>query len=183
VTDLRYSDGIAAACTMIVLEANPSRAAPAASNRLAARPLLGDDLRGTSLRGANLLVPFHEMYAVRSQDNHLSGLQHVSYVPFVSHARERATGELAHRHWFTYMEDHAGVPGKYGDATLAHITRDEMRDQLTASTQPFRRASGMPCRPKWLLPTTTARSACSSTASSPATHTAWTSTRTSRNAN
>jgi hypothetical protein len=107
VTDLRYSDGIAAACTMIVLEANPSRAAPAAFNRLAARPLLGDDLRGTSLRGANLLVPFHEMYAVRSQDNHLSGLQHVSYVPFVSHARERATGELAHRHWFTYMEDHA----------------------------------------------------------------------------
>jgi hypothetical protein len=36
-----------------------------------------------------------------------------------------------------------------------------------ASTQPFRRASGMLCRRKWLLPTKAARSACSSTASLP----------------
>jgi hypothetical protein len=125
VTDLRYSDGIAAARTMIVLEANPSALHRRLPTGWQLAPYSGDDLRGTSLRGANLLVPFHEVYAVRSQDNHLSGLQQVSYVPFVSQARERATGELAHLHWFTYTEDPAGVPGKYGDATLAHITRSQ----------------------------------------------------------
>jgi hypothetical protein len=28
-------------------------------------------------------------------------------------------------HWFSYTEDPAAVPGKYGDATLANITRSQ----------------------------------------------------------
>jgi hypothetical protein len=47
----------------------------------------------------------------------------LSYVPFVSQAREHATGELAHMHWLTCTEDPAGVPGKYEDGVLAQITR------------------------------------------------------------
>jgi len=49
----------------------------------------------------------------------------LSYIAFVSQARNQATGELGHLHWFTYTEDPAGVPGKYGDATLADITRSQ----------------------------------------------------------
>ena len=56
--ELRYSDGIAAARTMIGLARN----AAALQRRLSAgwelAPYAGDDLRGTSLRGANMLVPF-----------------------------------------------------------------------------------------------------------------------------
>jgi hypothetical protein len=123
--DLKYSDGIAAARTMIALEAN----AAALQRRLPAgwelAPYAGDDLRGKSLRGANVLVPFHEVYAFRTHDNHASGLPQVSYVPFVSQARKQGTETLAHFHWFTYTEDPAGVPGKYRDATLADITRSQ----------------------------------------------------------
>jgi hypothetical protein len=123
VTDLNYSDGIAAARTMIVLEANPS----ALQRRLPAGwepfPYAGDDLRGTSLRGANMLVPFHEVYAARSHDGQVVGLPQLSYVVFVSQAREQTTGELAHMHWLTYTEDPAGVPGKYEDGALAQIAR------------------------------------------------------------
>jgi hypothetical protein len=125
VTNLKYSDGIAAARTMIALEGN----APAIQRRLPAgwelAPYAGDDLRGTSLKDANMLVPFHEVYAVRTRDGQLSGLPQVSYIAFVSQAREQATGELAHLHWFTYTEDPASVPGKYDDGTLARITRSQ----------------------------------------------------------
>ena len=51
------------------------------------------------------------------------GLPQLSYIAFVSQARNHATGALGHVHWFTYTEDPSGVPGKYGDGTLAHITR------------------------------------------------------------
>ena len=124
-TDLRYSDGVAAARTMIVLEANSSALQPRLPSGWELFPYTGDDLRGTALRGANLLVPFHEVYAVRSHDGQLVGLSQVSYVVFVSQAREQTTGELAHMHWFTYTEDPTGVPGKYGDAMLADITRSQ----------------------------------------------------------
>src|SRR5262249_4511488 len=123
VTDLRYSDGIAAARTMVALEANasaPQRRHPSGWKLF---PYTGDDRRGTSLRSATLLVPFHEVYAVRSHDGQLVGLPQVSYVAFVSQAREQTTGQLAHMHWLTYTEDPAGVPGKYGDAALVDITR------------------------------------------------------------
>jgi len=53
----------------------------------------------------------------------LVGLPQLSHVVFVSQAREQSANELAHVHWFTYTEDPAGVPGKYDDAALAHITR------------------------------------------------------------
>ena len=47
----------------------------------------------------------------------------MSYVAFISQARNQATGALGHFHWFLYTEDPAGVPGKYRDGKLAHITR------------------------------------------------------------
>jgi hypothetical protein len=124
-TDLRYSDGIAAARTMIVLEANATALERRLPTGWELAPYSGDDLRGTSLRGANLLVPFHEVYAVRSRDDQVTGLPQLSYVPFVSQARAQATGELAHIHWLTYTEDPAGVPGKYEDGALAQITRSQ----------------------------------------------------------
>src|SRR5262249_7928543 len=77
------------------------------------------------LRGANVLVPFHEVYAVRSHDDQVVGLPQLSYVPFVSQAREQTTGETAHMHWLTYTEDPAGVPGRYEDGALARITRSQ----------------------------------------------------------
>jgi hypothetical protein len=123
VTGLRYSDGIAAARTMIALEASASALQRRLPSGWELFPYAGGDLRGTSLRGANMLIPFHEVYAVRSHDGEIAGLPQLSYIAFVSQAREQATGELAHLHWFTYTEDPAGVPGKYDDGALAHITR------------------------------------------------------------
>ena len=35
------------------------------------------------------------------------------------------TGELEQLHWFSYTEYPAGIPGKYRDARLAHITRSQ----------------------------------------------------------
>ena len=60
-----------------------------------------------------MLVPFHEVYAVRGQDGQPpAGLAQLSHIAFVSQARNQATGELGHLHWCTYTEDPAGVPGK-----------------------------------------------------------------------
>src|SRR5262245_9822009 len=124
-SDLKYSDGIAAARTMVALEANAGALQRRFPSGWELAPYSGDDLRGTSLRGANLLVPFHEVYAVRTHDGRMTGLPQLSYVPFISQARHRATGALGHIHWFLYTEDPAGVPGKYRDGKLAHITRSQ----------------------------------------------------------
>lgn len=125
--DLHYSDGIAAARTTLALRANPNALQRRLPGDWRSAPYAGDDLRGAALRGANLLVPFHEIYATRQVQDQSQGepaaLSQLSYVPFVSQARNEATGELGHLHWHTYTEDPAGVPGKYGDATLATITR------------------------------------------------------------
>jgi hypothetical protein len=123
--ELKYSDGIAGARTMIALEGNASALQRRFPSGWVLAPYAGDDLRGTSLRGANMLVPFHEVYAVRTQDGQRAGLPQVSYIAFVSQARNEGTGELAHLHWFTYTEDPAGVPGRYGDGSLARITRSQ----------------------------------------------------------
>ena len=124
--DLHYSDGIAAARTMIALAGNAAALQRRLPSGWELAPYAGDDLRGTSLRGANMLVPFHEVYAVRGQDGQPpAGLPQLSYIAFVSQARNRATGALGHVHWCTYTEDPAGVPGKYGDAALASITRSQ----------------------------------------------------------
>src|SRR5215813_10294500 len=124
-SDLKYSDGIAAARTMIALEGNAAALQRRLPSGWELAPYAGEDLRGTSLRGANMLVPFHEVYAVRTHDGRLAGLPQVSYIAFVSQARNQTTGALAHFHWFLYTEDPAGVPGKYGDGKLAHITRSQ----------------------------------------------------------
>jgi hypothetical protein len=124
--DLHYSDGIAAARTMIALEGNAAALQRRLPSGWELAPYAGDDLRGTSLRGANMLVPFHEVYAVSTHEGQPpAGLPQLSYIAFVSQARNQATGELGHIHWFTYTEDPAGIPGKYGDATLADITRSQ----------------------------------------------------------
>jgi hypothetical protein len=123
--DLKYSDSIAAARTMIALEGNAGALQRRLPSGWELAPYAGDDLRGASLKGANMLVPFHEVYAVKTHEEGLGGLQQVSYVAFVSQARNQATGTLAHVHWFLYTEDPSGVPGKYGDAKLAHITRSQ----------------------------------------------------------
>ena len=124
-SDLRYSDGIAGARTMIALECNAAALQRRLPSGWGVAPYAGADLRGTSLPGANLLVPVHEGYAVRTHDGRLAGLSQVSYIAFVSQARNQAMGELAHFHWFLYTEDPAGVPGKYGDGKLAHITQSQ----------------------------------------------------------
>jgi hypothetical protein len=123
--DLHYSDGIAAARTTLALHGNPAALQGRLPSGWELAPYAGDDLRGSALRGANLLIPFHEVYATRTHEGQPAGLQQVSYIAFVSQARNQTTGELGHVHWCTYTEDPASVPGKYGDGTLAHITRSQ----------------------------------------------------------
>jgi hypothetical protein len=65
--DLKCSDGIAAARTMIALEGNAAALQRRLPSGWELAPYAGDDLRGTSLRGANMLLPFHEVYAVRTR--------------------------------------------------------------------------------------------------------------------
>jgi len=122
---LRYSDGIAAARTLIAIKANATALERRLPEGWELAPYAGDDLRGRWLTHANLLIPFHEVYAVRSHTGAAEGMQQLSYVPFISQARNRSTGALGHFHWWLYTEDPAGVPGKYRDAELAHITRSQ----------------------------------------------------------
>jgi hypothetical protein len=110
---------------MIALEANAAAVQRRLPRGWELAPYQGDDLRGTSLRGANLLVPFHEIYAKRTDQGEPVGLPQLSYVVFISQARNQATGALAHLHWLAYTEDPADVPGKYRDARLARITRSQ----------------------------------------------------------
>jgi len=125
VHQLIYSDGIAAARTMIALEGNAAALQRRLPEGWDLAPYAGDDLRGTALKGANMLIPFHEVYAVKTRDGQHTGLPQVSYIAFVSQARSRATGELVHVHWLTYTEDPVSVPGKYKDGKLAQITRSQ----------------------------------------------------------
>jgi len=125
VTVLSYSDGIAASRTMLALEADPTALEKRLPSGWKLAPYTGEDPRGTSLRGANVIVPFCEVYAVRSRDGGVEGLQQLSCVAFVSRARERATGELADLHWFAYTEDPADVPGKFHDGVHARIIRSQ----------------------------------------------------------
>jgi hypothetical protein len=122
---LKYSDGIAAARTMLAIEGNVTALQSRLPSGWELMPYAGKDLRGTSLTDANMLVPFHEVYAVRSHDSKVVDQQQMSYVAFVSQARNNATGEVAHIHWFTYTEDPTDVPGKYKDAKLANVTRSQ----------------------------------------------------------
>jgi hypothetical protein len=124
--DLHYADGIAAARTTLALQANAAALQRRLPSGWELAPYAGEDLRGRALRGANLLVPFHEVYAIRTHDGQpAAGLPQLSYIAFVSQARHQATGTLGHLHWWTYTEDPAGVPGKYGDDRLADVTRSQ----------------------------------------------------------
>jgi hypothetical protein len=125
VSSLKYSDGIAAVRTMLAFEGNATALQRRLPSGWELMPYAGEDLRGTSLNGANMLVPFHEVYAVRSHDGKVVGQQQTSYVAFISQARNNATGEVAHIHWFSYTEDPTAVPGKYKDAELANVTRSQ----------------------------------------------------------
>lgn len=89
--DLRYSDGIAAARTMLAVEGNAAALQRRLPNGWELASYAGDDLRGRALWGANLLVPFHEVYAVRTQEGQApAGLQQLSYIAFVSRPAMRA---------------------------------------------------------------------------------------------
>jgi len=123
---LVYSDVIAAARTLIAVEGNATALQSRLPDGWDLVPYAGDDLRGTALKGANLLIPFHEVYAVKTRDEQHTGLLQVSYIAFVSQARSKATGELVHIHWLTYTEDPAGVPEKYKDGELAQIKRSQI---------------------------------------------------------
>jgi hypothetical protein len=125
VSSLKYSDGISAARTKLAFEGNATALQRRLPSGWELMPYAGEDLRGTSLNGANMLVPFHEVYAVRPHDDKVLGQQQTSYVAFISQARNNATGEVAHIHWFSYTEDPTAVPGKYKDAELANVTRSQ----------------------------------------------------------
>jgi hypothetical protein len=122
---LRYFDGIAAARTLIALGANAAAIQRRLPEGWEVAPYAGDEWRGKSLTGANLLLPFHEVFAVRSHSGKPDGMGRLSYLPFISQARNRSTGALGHFHWLLYTEDPAGIPVKYRDAKLARITRSQ----------------------------------------------------------
>jgi hypothetical protein len=56
--DLKYSDGIAGARTTLALKADAAALQRRLPGHWELTPYDGNDLRGTSLRGANVLVPF-----------------------------------------------------------------------------------------------------------------------------
>src|SRR5262245_31395353 len=124
-TALRYSDGIAAARTLIALKGNAAALQRRLPEGWELAPYAGDDLREKTFRDANMLLAFHEVFAARSDAGTSAGLPQVSYLAFVSQARNRLTGNLGHFHWLSYTEDPAGVPGKYRDSRLARITRSQ----------------------------------------------------------
>src|SRR5262249_34001868 len=101
-SDLTYSDGIAATRTMLALQGNAAALQRRLPSGWELAPYAGEDLRGTSLRGANTLVLFHEVYAIRTRDGQSAGLPQLSYIAFISQARNQAMGALAHLHWFLY---------------------------------------------------------------------------------
>jgi len=123
--NLNYSDSIAASLTTIALEGNAAALQRRLPSGWQLAPFAGDDIRARALAGANILVVFHEIYAVRTPEDHRVGLPQVSYIAFVSPAVSDATRELALIHWRTYTEDPADVPGHYKDGRLADITRQQ----------------------------------------------------------
>src|SRR5262245_16397398 len=76
---LKYSDGIAASRTMIAIAGNAASLQRRLPNGWELAPFAGTDLQGTMLTGANMLVPFHEVYAIRDQGR-TSGLDRKSVV-------------------------------------------------------------------------------------------------------
>jgi hypothetical protein len=58
---LRYCDGIAAARTLIALEANATALQQWLPDGWNLAPCAGDDLPGKTFTGANVLLPFHEI--------------------------------------------------------------------------------------------------------------------------
>jgi hypothetical protein len=122
---LKYSDGIAATRTLIALEANAAALQSRLPNGWELAPYSGEHLREKSFTGANMLLPFHEVFASRSQSGAPGGLPQVSYLAFICQARSRSTGALGHIHWLVYTEDPTGVPGRYRDGKLARITRSQ----------------------------------------------------------
>jgi len=122
---LSYSDGIAAARTLIALEANATPLQRRLPDGWVLAPYAGDDLRGKAFKGANMLLPFHEVFASRSHAGPPTGLTQLSYLAFISQARNVSTGAFGHFHWLLYTEDPKGIPGKYRDAQLARITRSQ----------------------------------------------------------
>jgi hypothetical protein len=81
-SDLKYSDGIAAARTMIALEGSAATLQQRLPSGWEVAP--GTTCAEPRCETQNMLVPFHEVYAVRTYDERLVGLPQVSYIAFVS---------------------------------------------------------------------------------------------------
>jgi len=72
--NLTYSDGIAASLTTIALQANAAAIQARLRIGWELTPFGGDDVRGRIIHGANVLVVFHEIFAVKSQGANEVGL-------------------------------------------------------------------------------------------------------------
>jgi pimeloyl-ACP methyl ester carboxylesterase len=106
----------------LALEGNAAALQRRLPNGWELAPYAGD---GSALRARTCWSRSTRSYGTRTRDGQPAGLPQLSYIAFVSQARNRATGALGHLHWFTYTEDPAGVPGRYGDGKLAEITRSQ----------------------------------------------------------
>jgi hypothetical protein len=124
--DLHYSDGIAAARTTLALAANPValqrrlpdgwELAPTAARTCAAPRGAAAACWSPSTRS----TPPGPSTASRRP-----GWPSSATSPSSPRPATRPPAPSGHLHWFTYTEDPAGVPGKYGDGRLADITRSQ----------------------------------------------------------
>src|SRR5215510_14707427 len=99
---LTYSDGIAAARTLLAVKGNAAALQRRLPEGWELAPYAGDDLREKKFRDAIMLLAFHEGFAARRDHGTSARLPQVSYLAFVSQARNRLTGILGHFHWLSY---------------------------------------------------------------------------------
>jgi hypothetical protein len=113
---LKYSDGIAAARTLIALEAN----AAALTRRLPVgwelAPYQGKTCVESLCEGQTCLSRSTKFTLQEPTTITPPVCRRVSYIAFVSQALRVGTESVAHLHWRAYTEEPASVPGKYLDA-------------------------------------------------------------------
>lgn len=120
---LVYSDAVAATRIVIALEVD----ADALRRRFPAgwevAPYAGEHPRDTTLRGANLVLPFHEVTAIDDPSVPPGSHPQLRYIGFVAPGRHETTGEAAHIHFRLYTSDHQGYPGKFRNTRHGRFTR------------------------------------------------------------
>lgn len=132
---LVYSDAVAATRIVVALEVD----ADALRRRFPAgwevAPYAGDQPRDTTLRDANLVLPFHEVTAIDDPSVPPGSHPQLRYLGFVAPGRHEATGETAHIHFRLYTSDEEGYPGKYRNARHGRITRQHSRQDEDGRVQ------------------------------------------------